>query len=353
MDHKKSLYKDAGVDIDAGNHAVELMKRHVASTLRPEVLGGIGGFSGLFALDLNRYTNPVLVAGTDGVGTKLKIAQLVGKHDTVGIDLVAMCVNDILVTGAEPLIFLDYLACGKLEPQQAEEVVAGVAAGCREAGCALLGGETAEMPDFYPVGEYDLAGFAVGAVNRDDIWNGKKITAGDFLIGLASSGVHSNGYSLVRHILFKKFGFSVADTFAGSGRTLGEELLTPTRIYVKSVLTARERAGSLVKGAAHITGGGMTENIPRVLPPGLGVEICRGKWPVPPIFCFLQQKGNVPLDEMYRVFNMGIGFILIVSEDAGEEVLNILQGLGEEAYIIGRVCEKTGVHYVGEGETSA
>ncbi|MFY9140271.1 MAG: phosphoribosylformylglycinamidine cyclo-ligase [Thermacetogeniaceae bacterium] len=350
MAQEKSLYKEAGVDIDAGNYAVELMKRHVASTMRPEVLGGIGGFSGLFTLDLSRYPKPVLVAGTDGVGTKLKIAQMVGKHDTVGIDLVAMCVNDILVTGAEPLFYLDYLACGKLEPRQAEEVVAGVAAGCREAGCALLGGETAEMPDFYPEGEYDLAGFAVGVVNRDAIWDGNRIAAGDLLIGLASSGVHSNGYSLVRHILFKKCGLSVGDPFAETGRTLGEELLTPTRIYVKSVLAAKEKVGGLIKGAAHITGGGMTENIPRVLPMGLGVEIHRGKWPVPPIFYFLKQKGDVQLDEMYRVFNMGIGFVLIADKNGGEEVLKTLQGLGEEAYIIGQVIEGAGVRYVGEGE---
>ena len=228
--------------------------------------------------------------------------------------------------------------------------MAGVAAGCREAGCALLGGETAEMPDFYPEGEYDLAGFAVGVVNRDAIWDGKRIAAGDLLIGLASSGVHSNGYSLVRHILFKKCGLSVADPFAETGRTLGEELLIPTRIYVKSVLAARERVGGLIKGAAHITGGGMTENIPRVLPLGLGVEIHRGKWPVPPIFYFLKQKGDVPLDEMYRVFNMGIGFILIVDKNGGEEVFKTLQGSGEEVYIIGRVIEGSGVRYVGEGE---
>jgi phosphoribosylformylglycinamidine cyclo-ligase len=347
MDQEKSMYKQAGVDIDAGERAVALMKKHVASTLRPEVLGGLGGFSGLFALDTDRYHNPVLVSGTDGVGTKLKVAQMVGKHDTVGIDLVAMCVNDILVTGAEPLFFLDYLACGKLQPTQVENVVAGVAAGCRMAGCALLGGETAEMPDFYPVGEYDLAGFTVGAVNKSEIWDGSRIDEGDLLIGLSSSGVHSNGYSLVRHILFKNSECSVTDTFPETGRTIGEELLTPTRIYVKSVLAARERIGKGIKGAAHITGGGMTENIPRVIPQGLGVEIHCGEWPVSPIFHFLQQKGAVSIEEMYRVFNMGIGFVLIADVDAGKELLDALQELGEEAFIIGRVVKGSGVSYLG------
>ena len=230
MDQEQSLYREAGVDIDAGDRAVALMKKHVASTLRPGVLGSLGGFSGLFAIDLKRYHNPVLVSGTDGVGTKLKISQMVGRHDTVGIDLVAMCVNDILVTGAEPLFFLDYLACGKVDPAKVEEVVSGVAAGCRQAGCALIGGETAEMPDFYPVGEYDMAGFSVGAVNREEIWDGTRISDGDVLIGLPSSGVHSNGFSLVRHILFKKCGLSAADDFLNTGHTIGEELLTPTRI---------------------------------------------------------------------------------------------------------------------------
>lgn len=347
MDQEKSLYQEAGVDIDAGEQAVELIKKHVASTLRPEVLGGLGGFSGLFALDLVRYQNPVLVSGTDGVGTKLKVAQMTGKHDTVGIDLVAMCVNDLLVTGAEPLFFLDYLACGQLQPAQVEDVVAGVATGCRAAGCALLGGETAEMPDFYRVGEYDLAGFAVGVVNKSEIWDGSMIEEGDLLIGLSSSGVHSNGYSLVRHILFKNNGYSVADDFPESGRTIGEELLTPTRIYVKSVLTARDRVGKQIKAAAHITGGGMTENIPRVLPQGLGVEIYCGQWPVLPIFHFLQQKGHVSIQEMYRVFNMGIGFVLIASADAGKELIDVFCELGEKAFIIGKVVKGSGVGYLG------
>jgi phosphoribosylformylglycinamidine cyclo-ligase len=339
----KSLYREAGVDIDAGERAVELMKKHVASTLRPEVLGGLGGFSGLFALDLNRFYQPVLVSGTDGVGTKLKIAQMVGKHDRVGIDLVAMCVNDILVTGAEPLFYLDYLACGKVDPKQVEEIVNGVAAGCREAGCALIGGETAEMPDFYPVGEYDLAGFAVGAVNRDQIWDGQRISAGDLVIGLPSSGVHSNGFSLVRHILFKKCGFSASDQFPETGRTIGEELLTPTRIYVKTILSLRERLGYMVvKGATHITGGGITENIPRTLPQGLGAVINCGEWPVPPVFPFLQQMGGITTEEMYRVFNMGIGFVLIVEESDAERVTGTLQEMGEKSYIIGKVIRGSG-----------
>ena len=343
----KSLYREAGVDIDAGERAVELMKKHVASTLRPEVLGGLGGFSGLFALDLNRFYQPVLVSGTDGVGTKLKIAQMVGKHDSVGIDLVAMCVNDILVTGAEPLFYLDYLACGKVDPKQVEEIVNGVAAGCREAGCALIGGETAEMPDFYPVGEYDLAGFAVGAVNRDQIWDGQRISAGDLVIGLPSSGVHSNGFSLVRHILFKKCGFSASDQFPETGRTIGEELLTPTRIYVKTILSLREQVGHLVvKGAAHITGGGITENLPRVLPQGLGAAINCGEWPVPPVFPFLQQMGGIAAEEMYRVFNMGIGFVLIVEESDAEMVTGTLQEMGEKSYIIGKVIRGSGVSYL-------
>lgn len=346
METEKSLYKEAGVDIDAGEHAVELIKKHVASTLRPGVLGGLGGFSGLFSLDLNRYHQPVLVSGTDGVGTKLKIAQMVGKHDTVGIDLVAMCVNDILVTGAEPLFFLDYLACGKVDPVQVKEVVSGVAAGCRDAGCALTGGETAEMPDFYPVGEYDLAGFAVGAVNRDEIWDGKRISVGDLVIGLPSSGLHSNGFSLVRHILFKQCGLSADDTFPETGRTIGEELLTPTRIYVKPVLALRERLGHLtIKGAAHITGGGMTENIPRVIPQGLGVEIYRKEWPVLPIFHFLQRMGSVDMDEMYRVFNMGIGLVLVVEKETADKVLEALQELGEKAFVIGKIKEGSGVSY--------
>lgn len=348
MDDKTTFYKDAGVDIDAGNRAVDLIKKHVETTRRPEVLGGIGGFSGLFALDLSRYRTPVLVSGTDGVGTKLKIAQMVGKHDTIGIDLVAMCVNDILVCGAEPLFFLDYLACGKLVPEQVAEIVSGIATGCRDAGCALIGGETAEMPGFYPPGEYDVAGFAVGVVERDRIWDGSRIKNGDVLIGLSSSGVHSNGYSLVRHIFFDLCGYKV-DTFLPElGHTLGEELLTPTRIYSKAILLLRERfnQSGILKGAAHITGGGFTENIPRVLPEGLGAVVRRSSWVVPPIFTCIQEKGKVSQDEMYRVFNMGIGFVLIVDKEKAEEIKRALEEIGETPFLLGEIYTGSGVTYV-------
>ncbi|HHW39870.1 MAG TPA: phosphoribosylformylglycinamidine cyclo-ligase [Syntrophomonadaceae bacterium] len=347
MEPKCSSYKDAGVDIDAGNRAVELLKRHTASTRRPEVLGGIGGFSGLFALDLKKYREPVLVSGTDGVGTKLKIAQMMDKHDTVGIDLVAMCVNDICVCGAEPLFFLDYLACGKLVPELVAEIVGGIAAGCREAGCALIGGETAEMPGFYREGEYDLAGFAVGVVDRQRIWDGGAVEVGDALLGLPSTGVHSNGYSLVRRVLLERCGYRVDTVIPDLGSTLGEELLKPTRIYAKTVLMLRERfgAGGAVRAAAHITGGGLTENIPRVLPSGCGVIIRRESWPVPAIFEVIRSRGEIELDEMYRVFNMGIGFVLIVEQEAAGEVLQALQEVGETAYLIGEVCPGSGVAY--------
>jgi phosphoribosylformylglycinamidine cyclo-ligase len=367
MDEGKGAYREAGVDIDAGNRAVELIRAHAASTVRPEVLSGVGGFSGLFALDTGRYRQPVLVSGTDGVGTKLKIAQLTGRHDTVGIDLVAMCVNDILVCGAEPLFFLDYLACGKLVPERAAEIVGGVAAGCREAGCALIGGETAEMPGFYQPGEYDLAGFAVGVVEREAIWDGSRVREGDVLLGLASSGLHSNGFSLARRVLFEDRGWTVDMLLPDAGRTLGEELLTPTRIYVKSVLALRDSAaphraalhptppdgrpvtGKAVRAAAHITGGGLTENVPRALPDGLGAAIRTGSWPVPPIFRLIQGDAGasrISDGEMYRVFNMGIGMVLIVARDAAEDVAAALSGRGEQVYIIGEVRPGRGVRYV-------
>ncbi len=340
-----SSYKEAGVDIDAGNRAVELIKEHTRSTWRPEVLSGIGGFSGLFALDLRRYREPVLVSGTDGVGTKLKVAQMMGKHDTVGIDLVAMCVNDICVCGAEPLFFLDYIACGRLVPERISEIVKGIAAGCREAGCALIGGETAEMPGFYGEEEYDLAGFAVGIADRGEIWDGKGVRAGDVLLGLASSGVHSNGYSLVRRIFFERCGYSVDSVLPELGCTLGEELLKPTRIYAKTVLALRERfkGKGAVKAAAHITGGGLTENIPRVLPEGCGVVIRRGSWPVPAVFEAIRERGGVDLNEMYRVFNMGIGFVLLVDGGSAAEVAAALEEIGEKAYRIGEVVPGCGV----------
>lgn len=353
MTGKQDAYKEAGVDIDAGNRAVELIKAHAASTMRPEVLTGIGGFSGLFALDTTRYRSPVLVSGTDGVGTKLKVAQLAGRHDTVGIDLVAMCVNDILVCGAEPLFFLDYLACGRLMPEQAAEIVKGVAAGCREAGCALIGGETAEMPGFYQPGEYDLAGFAVGVVDRDAVWDGSRIEAGDVLLGLASTGLHSNGFSLARRALFDQRGWTVDTLLPATGRTLGEELLTPTRIYVKSLLALRDRFAPepVVKGAAHITGGGLIENVPRVLPDSLGVVVHRGSWPVPPVFKAIQgdhDAERISDEEMHRVFNMGIGLALIVAREVAEDVAAALSSMGEQVYRIGEVGPGRGVRLLGE-----
>lgn len=338
-------YKKAGVDIDAGNRAVALIKKHAATTWRPGVLSEIGGFAGLFALDLTRYHAPVFVSGADGVGTKLKVAQMMQKHDTVGVDLVAMCVNDILVCGAEPLFFLDYFACGRLIPDQVAEVVGGIAAGCREAGCALIGGETAEMPGLYQAGEYDLAGFVVGIVERDQVWDGKKIQAGDIVLGIASTGLHSNGYSLARRVLFEQAGYQV-DTFLPKlGRTVGEELLTFTKIYVKPVLALKEKFTSreIIKGAAHITGGGLVENIPRMLPAGLGVALKWGNWPVPPVFTLIREIGKVSRDEMCRVFNMGIGFALVVRAAESGEVVEFLQEMGETVYLLGEVRPGSGV----------
>ncbi|MDK2927734.1 MAG: phosphoribosylformylglycinamidine cyclo-ligase [Bacillota bacterium] len=328
-------YARAGVDIDAGNEAVERIKRHVAATARPGVLGGIGGFAGLFQLEWGRFRDAVLVAGCDGVGTKLKVAFALGRHDTVGIDAVAMCVNDILVQGAEPLFFLDYLAVGRLEPAQVEQVVAGVAAGCRAAGCALLGGETAEMPGFYPLGEYDLAGFAVGVAEKAALVDGSAIRPGDVVLGLASAGLHSNGFSLARRVLLEEAGLSLMDRLPALGCTLGEELLRPTRIYVRPVRELMRQVK--VKGMAHITGGGLLENIPRVLPPGTRVRLAAGSWPVPPIFQLLRTKGNVPEPEMLRTFNVGIGYVLIVAREDKEEALGVLTAAGEKAMVIGAV----------------
>jgi len=334
-------YKKAGVDIDAGNEAVRLMGGAVRSTFRPEVLSDIGGFGGLFALDVQKYKEPVLVSGADGVGTKLKVAFMADKHDTVGQDAVAMCVNDILVQGAEPLFFLDYLAVGRLEPVKVAEIVAGVAAGCRLAGCALLGGETAEMPGFYPDGEYDLAGFAVGVVDRQKLINGSGSQAGDLVIGLPASGLHSNGFSLARKIFFESAGWSLDRYIPELGKTLGEELLTPTKIYVRPVLNLL--AKSAVRGMAHITGGGLPENVPRCLPPGLGVSLERQAWTVPPVFALLQRLGDVSADEMFRTFNMGIGFVLIISKDDADKVLALLKEAGEAPLLLGEVVPKEGV----------
>ncbi|MDI6815981.1 MAG: phosphoribosylformylglycinamidine cyclo-ligase [Actinomycetota bacterium] len=343
---KKGLtYKDAGVDIDAGEEVVELIKKSVRSTFRPGVLTDIGGFGGLFSLDIARYKEPVLVSGTDGVGTKLKIAQALNKHDTVGIDLVAMCVNDILVQGAEPLFFLDYFATGTLEPHQAAAVIEGIAEGCRQAGCALLGGETAEMPGFYEPGEYDLAGFAVGVVDKSDIITGEKIEKGDVILGLASSGLHSNGYSLVRKLVADG-GFSLERAYWDGGRSLGEELIEPTRIYVKSIRRLMREFN--IKGLAHITGGGLTNNIPRILPQTVDAELMLGSWEVAPVIEFVQREGGVALDEMLKTFNMGIGMVVVVAKGDAEKARDILTGEGEEVYVIGEIVDGKGeTRYVG------
>ncbi|WP_239617892.1 phosphoribosylformylglycinamidine cyclo-ligase [Cohnella mopanensis] len=329
-------YKQAGVDIAAGNEAVERMKKHVKKTFRPEVLTGLGGFGGLFSLNKDKYEEPVLVSGTDGVGTKLKLAFAMDKHDTIGIDAVAMCVNDVIVTGAEPLFFLDYLACDRVVPEKIEAIVKGVADGCEQAGCALIGGETAEMPGMYSEGEYDIAGFTVGIVDRKKAIDGSTIQAGDAVIGLASSGIHSNGFSLVRRLLLEQKGYSLTDKPAElEGKTLGDVLIEPTRIYVKQILNLLESI--TIKGMAHITGGGFIENIPRVLPEGVNVDINRGSWPVLPIFGLMQQVGNITDRDMYTTFNMGVGMVLVVPADQAEQALAVAKARGEQAYRIGTV----------------
>ncbi|MFC2337519.1 MAG: phosphoribosylformylglycinamidine cyclo-ligase [Negativicutes bacterium] len=333
---KELTYRDAGVDIDAGNYSVQLIKDSVRSTYRPEVLGDLGGFGGMFALSLGKYKEPVLVSGTDGVGTKLRLAFLLNRHDTIGQDAVAMCVNDILAPGAEPLFFLDYLAVGKLLPEQVAAVVKGVAGACKESGCALIGGETAEMSGFYPAGEYDIAGFAVGVVERSRIITSDRVRAGDVLLGLPSSGLHSNGFSLVRKIVFDVKGFKGDESFPElGGKTLGEELLTPTRLYPRFCLPLI-RAFDL-HGMAHITGGGFYDNIPRALPKNMGAEIDATAWEMPPIFRLLQAWGNVAWPEMYRTFNMGIGMVLIAAAGEAEKIKAALAKEGEAVYEIGRV----------------
>lgn len=333
---KKLTYRDAGVDIDAGNLSVKLIKDSVKATYRPEVLGDLGGFGGLFAMS-TKYKEPVLVSGTDGVGTKLRLAFILDKHDTIGQDAVAMCVNDILVQGAEPLFFLDYLAVGKLEPEQVADVVKGVANACKESGCALIGGETAEMAGFYAEGEYDIAGFAVGAVEKSKIITSEKVKAGDVILGLPSSGVHSNGYSLVRKIVFDVKGFKGDEYIDELGKTIGEELLTPTRLYPKSCLPLIEKFD--IHGMVHVTGGGYYENIPRALPEDMGAEIDATSWPVPPIFNLLKEWGNVDWHEMYRTFNMGIGMIIIASADEAEKIKADMQARNEAVYEIGKVTQ--------------
>lgn len=333
-------YKKAGVDIDEGDRFVGLISSMVKKTFRPEVMTDIGSFGALFKLDITRYKDPVLVSGTDGVGTKLKIAFLMDKHDTVGIDLVAMCVNDILTLGAEPLFFLDYFATGKLRAEKAKDIVKGIAEGCRESGCSLIGGETAEMPGFYQEDEYDLAGFAVGVVDRDGIINGSRIEAGDSIIGIASSGLHSNGYSLARKVLLEKAGFKIDTYVSGLGSTVGEELIKPTRIYVKAFNSLKGKMD--VNGMAHITGGGLTGNLPRIIPDGLSAVIRQESWPVTPVFRLIKELGNVPDDDMKKTFNMGIGYVIVTNSANSSSCVSTLGQNGFQAFEIGTI-EKGGV----------
>jgi len=331
-------YKKAGVDIAAGNEAVERMKKHVKRTYRPEVMAELGGFGGLFSLNKDKYEEPVLVSGTDGVGTKLKLAFAMDKHDTIGIDAVAMCVNDIIVQGAEPLFFLDYLACGKVVPEKIEAIVKGISEGCVQSGCSLIGGETAEMPGMYQDGEYDIAGFTVGIVDRKKMIDGSSIAAGDTVIGFASSGIHSNGFSLVRRLLLEECGYGLEEQLDElDGAKLGDALLEPTRIYVKSALKLIEEVQ--VKGMAHITGGGFIENIPRMLPDGVNVDINYGSWPILPIFELMQQKGSISNRDMFTTFNMGIGLVIVVPADQADAAIRVAIENGEKAYRIGTVTE--------------
>lgn len=337
-------YKSAGVDIAAGNELVERIKPIAARTRIPGVLAGLGGFGSMFELPLDRYKNPILVSGTDGVGTKLKLAIDLGIHDTVGIDLVAMCVNDIIVQGAEPLFFLDYFATGKLDVETAASVISGIGRGCELAGAALVGGETAEMPGMYADGEYDLAGFCVGIVDKDKVLNGNKVKVGDKLIGIASSGPHSNGYSLIRKIIAHSHS-TLSDRF--NGKTLGETLLEPTRIYVKSLLALLDKVS--VHAFAHITGGGLTENLPRVLPEGLEANIDLSSWTFPEIFLWLQKQGNVSRADMLTTFNCGIGMIVCVSPDDEKSALEVLRSTGETVFVIGELAASEGkpqVNYI-------
>ena len=332
---KKWLYKNAGVDIEKGDAFVQAIKPMVESTFRPEVLTKIGGFAGCVSLNLERYKKPILVSSTDGVGTKLKIAFSMNRHDTVGIDLVAMCVNDIVVSGAKPLFLLDYFATSKLDPEKSTKVVSGIVKGCIEAECSLIGGETAEMPGFYKGGEYDLAGFAVGIVEDSQVIDGSGVTVGDKLIGIASSGLHSNGYSLVRKLLLDQLKMDLEKRVEEIGEVLGEELLRPTRIYVKTVLNLARDFN--IVGIAHITGGGITGNLPRIIPKGCKAIVQKGAWDIPPIFSFLKEKGNISEEEMLRTFNNGVGMILIVRSREVDDILARLRSLGEKAFIIGEV----------------
>lgn len=333
-------YKAAGVDITAGYEAVQLMKQHVARTMTAGALGGLGGFGGLFELDLEEFKKPVMVSGTDGVGTKLKIAFMMDKHDTVGIDCVAMCVNDVICCGAKPLFFLDYIACGKNVPEKIAAIVSGVAEGCVQSGAALIGGETAEMPGFYPANEYDLAGFTVGAVSKEKIFDNTKMQEGDAIIALPSSGVHSNGFSLVRRIFdLENKGLDLYS--AELGRTLGEALLEPTRIYVKPVLALAEQV--TVRAVSHITGGGFYENIPRCLPEGFAAKIEKAAVKTPPIFALMQKIGNVPERDMFNTFNMGVGMCVVVPKADANKAVEILRANGQEAYVMGEAVKGEGV----------
>ena len=334
-----TTYRDAGVDIDEGDRLVDLIKPLARPTLRPEVLAGIGGFGGLFALDTKKYRDPVLVSGTDGVGTKLKLAFQTGRHDTVGIDLVAMSVNDVAVTGAEPLFFLDYYATGRLRAEEAAQVVKGIAEGCRQAGCALIGGETAELPGFYADGEYDLAGFAVGVVERDRILDGRNVAPGDALVGVASTGLHSNGYSLARKVLLERRALSDRPAEL-AGRTLGDALLEPTRIYARDILALIDEVP--LKAAAHITGGGLPGNVPRNLPDGTHAVIHGGTWDVPAIFGLIEREGGVGRDEMYRTFNMGLGLVLVLPSASAEAACAVLTRRGLASWVVGTVLAGTG-----------
>jgi phosphoribosylformylglycinamidine cyclo-ligase len=335
----KLTYKKAGVNIDEGDRFVRLISPLVKKTFRKEVLNDLGSFNALFKLDLKKYKDPVLVSGTDGVGTKLKIAFMMDKHDSIGIDLVAMCVNDILTSGAEPLFFLDYFATGKLKADKAADVIKGIVKGCKESGCSLIGGETAEMPGFYPEGEYDLSGFAVGVVDKYRIIDGSGTKPGDAIIGIASNGIHSNGYSLVRKLFFDikqmKAGSNIPELKSG----LGKELLKPTRIYVKAFMALRNKVK--IKGMAHITGGGISGNLPRIFPEGICADIKTDSWPVPKIFTLIQKMGNVPEEDMRKTFNMGIGYIIVVSGVEAEQAVVLLKKSGYRAFIIGRT-EKGG-----------
>lgn len=335
-----NMYKKAGVDVEKGYEAVERMKKHVAKTTRSEVLGGIGAFAGLFDLSSMSYKEPVLVSGTDGVGTKLMLAFQMDKHDTIGIDVVAMCVNDIVAQGAKPLFFLDYIGCGKNDPEVIEQIVKGVSEGCIASGAALIGGETAEMPGMYAEDEYDLAGFTVGIAEKSKLITGETIAEGDAIIGIASSGIHSNGYSLVRQVVKD---MDLDKQYEGLSLPLGEVLLEPTKIYAKSVTAVLEKVE--IKGISHITGGGFYENFPRVMPKGLGAKFDEATWDVPEIFGFLQKHGEMSKEDMYGVFNMGIGMALVVGKEEAEEAVTVLEDLGESAAVIGTVISDEGVHF--------